>query len=99
MISIDFESKPVRINESKKKGTFNIILKAIVDLKMNLKITNEDIKNSNEVRQNRVNDLSLVLTSKYFSCYLKIKSTGYIFYNILFPGVMKDFSFVEQKIL
>lgn len=46
-------------------GIYKQIMKAIVELKLDINITKEDIRNSTEARHIRVNELSLALSTKY----------------------------------
>lgn len=46
-------------------SVYKQIMKAIVELKLDINITREDIRNATEARHIRVNELSLALSAKY----------------------------------
>lgn len=46
-------------------SVYKQIMKAMVDLELDINITKEDIRNSTEARHIRVNELSLALSTQY----------------------------------
>jgi hypothetical protein len=61
LLSYDFTTPPKYTAAQLKKSIFKQFICAIAELKLEFKITKEDIKNATEKRQIRVNDLSLAL--------------------------------------
>lgn len=64
LLSIDFTKSYEYSATQLKKSIFKQLICAITELKLEIKITEEDIKNANEKRQIRANNLSLALSTK-----------------------------------
>lgn len=70
MAAIDFTKKDVSPDRIYFKSIFHKLRNTIVELKLKINITEEDIKKSNESRLMRANDISILLTARYdYSLY------------------------------
>lgn len=67
--STSCNSKLISISHCANKSVYKNVVNAIISLKLNLNITNEDLRNATEARKLRVNDLSIVLSPKYVKCF------------------------------
>lgn len=64
LLSIDFTKSFASKKSQLNKSIFKHLIHAIAELKLDIKMTKEDIQNSTEKRKIRVNVLSIVLASQ-----------------------------------
>ncbi|XP_015375972.1 PREDICTED: uncharacterized protein LOC107170385 [Diuraphis noxia] len=62
LTAIDFTTKDLSPSNIKVKSIFKKLRNAIVDLKLKINITEEEVRKSNEIRLIRANDISIILT-------------------------------------
>jgi len=65
LAAIDFTTKDLSPDSTKVKSVFKKLRNAIVDLKLKINITEEEVRKSNEMRLIRANDISIILTAEY----------------------------------
>lgn len=65
MANIDFTTKDLSADNAKVKSVFKRVRNAIVDLKLKINITEEEVRKSNEIRLIRANDISIILRAEY----------------------------------
>jgi len=70
LAKIDFTTKDISHGNTKFISIFKRLRNAIVELKLKINITEEEIRKSNEIRLIRANDISIILTAKYDNCLL-----------------------------
>lgn len=70
LATIDFTTKDLSPDNTNVKSIFKILRNEIVDLKLKINITEEEVRKSNETRLLRANDISIILTAKYDNCLL-----------------------------
>jgi len=70
LAEIDFTTKDLSPDNTKVKSVFKKLRNAIVELKLKINITEDEVRKSNETRLIRVNDISIILTAKYDNCWL-----------------------------
>ncbi|XP_026819805.1 uncharacterized protein LOC113558523 [Rhopalosiphum maidis] len=66
LAAIDFTKKDVSPDKIHFKSIFHKLRNTIVELKLKINITEEDIKKSNESRLMRANDISILLTARAY---------------------------------
>jgi len=65
LAEIDFTTNDISPDNTEVKSVFKILRNAIVDLKLKINITEEEVRRSNETRLIRANDVSIILTARY----------------------------------
>ncbi|XP_022180663.1 uncharacterized protein LOC111040903 [Myzus persicae] len=63
LATIDFTTKDLSPDNTNVKSIFKILRNEIVDLKLKINITEEEVRKSNETRLLRANDISIILTA------------------------------------
>ncbi|XP_060859396.1 uncharacterized protein LOC132936657 isoform X2 [Metopolophium dirhodum] len=66
LAKIDFTTKDLSPDNTKVKSVFKKLRNAIVDLKLQINITEEEVRKSNEIRLIRANDVSIILTANAY---------------------------------
>jgi len=89
LTKIDFTTKDLSPDNTRVKSVFKTLRNAIVDLKLQINITEEEVRKSNEIRLIRANDVSIILTAKYDNCFWMFNE--WWFYSYIFT----DFSAYE----
>lgn len=65
MANIDFTTKDLSADNAKVKSIFKKLRNAIVDLKLKINITEEEVRKCNETRIIRANDISIIIRAEY----------------------------------
>ncbi|KAL4134967.1 hypothetical protein QTP88_006647 [Uroleucon formosanum] len=63
LAEIDFTTADLSPDNTKVKSVFKILRNAIVELKLKINITEEEVRRSNKTRLIRANDISIILTA------------------------------------
>lgn len=66
LAKIDFTTKDLSPDNTRVKSVFKTLRNAIVDLKLQINITEEEVRKSNEIRLIRANDVSIILTANAY---------------------------------
>jgi len=73
LAEMDFTKKEIPHGNTKILSIFKKLRNAIVELKLKINITEEEVRKSNESRMIRANDVSIILSAKYDNCLLLFK--------------------------
>jgi len=65
LANIDFTTKDLSADNAKVKSIFKKLRNAIVDLKLKINITEEEVRKCNETRIIRANDISIIIRAEY----------------------------------
>ncbi|XP_003241186.1 uncharacterized protein LOC100573822 isoform X2 [Acyrthosiphon pisum] len=77
LAEVDFTTKDLSPENTKVKSIFKKLRNAIVELKLKINITEEEIRKSNETRLLRANDISIILTANAYEGYEVCRSKNF----------------------
>lgn len=97
LAEMDFTKKEMPHGNTKILSIFNKLRNAIVELKLKIKITEEEVRKSNESRMIRANDVSIILSAKYDNCLLLFKVWWFYSYIFIVFSAYEGFEVCRRK--